>query len=470
MTDNQEINDNTERSFMYLPKNTRLYPTRKPALFFLVSVLLISGSYSATAWEHHPLITAPVLQTLAKDVAITPATTIELQDFLSAVEGPLAVFLAEEEAWAQTNIAFYAPCPEALDFVATDNPDDIVQRFFHAIRINPDTKTPLYFSVLSGTDMPDATLLAYKDISLLPGAAALTSFDFVQVLPGGILNGLDIIATASNEPDYGMDTGLFENNGTEIGLEYGFGIQPFGNAALDYGSQAPFHMGFYHESPLVFFFASFLQQTYPEYRIHLFKGLSELAFEQGYDYWGWRFMGWGLHYVGDLSMPYHTTVLPGYSALRMIWINLLDMIGISGPVDESVQLVSNRHMAIETYQKIVMEQAQRTGSSHIIFTALEADYDAPAYTDDLPRSLLAKSSNDIARVLDSAIAIYMPKDFVSNPNIELADRSDLEDIVTIIEEEHGSEGIEVLNELLAEALQLFAVYGRSYVVDILNAP
>ena len=453
---------------MYLKHSARIFRMKTCRPFLPMFTLLIGVSYSAVAWEYHLLFTSPVLETLSESVPLTPASAVELKDFLSAVEGPLAVFLAEEEAWARENLTWYAPCPEELDFVATGNPDDVVQRFFRAIRINPNTKTPLYFAVLSGSDFNGATLLPPLDITLFPDATALTRFDRVQVMPGGVLNALDIIATAANEPDYGMDTGLFEDNNTDFGKEYGFGTQPFGNPALDYGSQAPFHIGFYHESSLVFMFAGFLKQTYPEYRIHLFKRLSEFAFEQGQDYWGWRFMGWGLHYVADLSMPYHTTVLPGYSALRMLWINFLDIIGIHVPSDDALQLVSNRHLALETYQKIVMERALRNNEASVIFDALKATYDSPVYTDGLPRSLLAKASNDLARKLDHAVAAYMPHDFVSNPDIELIDRVDLEDIVDIISEQHGAKAIEELDSLLAEALKLFALYGRSYMVDILE--
>ena len=430
-------------------------------------VLLTLVSCMASAWEHHPLFTAPVLDSIAKSVPLTPAPAVELQEFLSAVEGPMAVFLAQEEAWARENLSWYAPRPEALDFVATGNPDDIVSRFFRAIRINPNTKTPLYFSVLSGTTVDEATLLEPEAVTLFPDKTALESFDFIQVLPGGVLNAVDIIASASNEPDYGMDTGLFEDNGTDTGMEYGFGTQAFGNPALDYGSQAPFHMGFYHESPVVFMFAGFLKESYPEYRIHLYKRLSEFAFEQGYDYWGWRFLGWGLHYVADLSMPYHTTVLPGYSTLRMLWINFLDIIGISGPADNALQLVSNRHMAIEPYQLKIMEQKMRDAAASVIFDALQAEYESPEYTDDLNRLLLAKASHDMARKLDRAISAYMPRDFVSNPDVELADRADLEDIVTIISEEHGQEALDALDQMLADAMKEFAMYGRSYVLDII---
>ena len=91
----------------------------------------------------------------------------------------------------------------------------------------------------------------------------------------------------------------------------GFGIQPFGNPNLEYSSQAPFHMGFYHLDWLTRTAQPSLLRTYPLWRIALFGELAELAFSTGHDYWGWRFLGWGLHYVGDLTQPYHAIPLPG---------------------------------------------------------------------------------------------------------------------------------------------------------------
>src|SRR3990172_2835445 len=71
---------------------------------------------------------------------------------------------------------------------------------------------------------------------------------------------------AADEPDYGMDIGLWDDNGTAYGKAYGFGKQPFGNPALEFASQAPFHMGFFHESAIVYKAAGVLRRTYPEDR------------------------------------------------------------------------------------------------------------------------------------------------------------------------------------------------------------
>ncbi|GIR71745.1 MAG: hypothetical protein CM15mP74_29960 [Halieaceae bacterium] len=46
--------------------------------------------------------------------------------------------------------------------------------------------------------------------------------------PGEPVSIAEVIASANDEPDFGMDIGLFTDNGTEFGQRYGFGIQPLG--------------------------------------------------------------------------------------------------------------------------------------------------------------------------------------------------------------------------------------------------
>jgi len=363
----------------------------------IINIVALHGALfccaqAVVAWEHHPLVTEPVVATMPEVAEAPLAEAVPLEAFLLAVEEDLAELLAREEAWARSNLSWYAPRPDALAFEATGNAEDVRDRFFRAIRINPNTKTPLYLAALADEAEGAKRLLDPGEVSNLEDTSWLSAFDFTELSPGELASPVDIVATASNEPDYGMDVGLFTDNGTDFGQVFGFGVQAFGNPALDYGSQAPFHMGFYHEARIVFLFAPFLKESYPEHRIHLFKSLSEFAFRQGCDYWGWRFMGWGLHTMADLSMPYHTTVLPGYSTLRMLWINLLDMLGFSRLKDNAVQLVSNRHMAIETYQGIMLARASRNDEeADPTIAALRQPRQIPPYTDSAPRKALARS-------------------------------------------------------------------------------
>ena len=63
---------------------------------------------------------------------------------------------------------------------------------------------------------------------------------------------LAVLATAADEPDYGHDINLFSDNPGEAGQRYGFGTQPFGDPRFEFSSQAPFHMGFYHEAAVIY--------------------------------------------------------------------------------------------------------------------------------------------------------------------------------------------------------------------------
>ena len=442
---------------------------RKPVFVSALAALVLCAPHFAAAWEHHPLFTRPVLSTMTEVNGAAPVAATSLQSFLIAVEADLPAFLEAEEAWARENMPAYRARPDALAFQATGNPDDIVQRFLRAIRVNPGIKTPLYVSPPAGVESAKAPSLDPSEVSILQNTSSLEVFDFKAHSPGDLLSPLDVAATASNEPDYGMDIGLFEDNNTPFGLEYGFGAQPFGNPNLDYGSQAPFHMGIYHESWIVYLFAAFLKETYPEYRIHLFKSLSEFAFSRGQDYWGWRFMGWGLHYLGDLSMPYHTAALPGYSTLRMLWVNLLSMLGWPGPQEDAIQLASNRHVALETFQGIILNGAVLAGDGQDpTLAALLAPREIPRYDDDVPRDCLSAATHGLTMKMNRAILKYMPSYYVSNPAVELNDIPERRGIVGMITAEHGPEGVRAMGEIQARAFSGFAVHGRSFVLAVLG--
>jgi hypothetical protein len=220
------------------------------------------------------------------------------------------------------NIAHYPPLPAALRFdalVAQARPAwRCAPRFLTALRVSPESRLALYIQ-------PDPW--SRYTAGRAPGAGHRSTpcpvrekdgggHHFVRLLPGEPVAPLAVLASASDEPDYGMDLNLWEDNPSPWGPRYGFGKIPFGNPNLAFSTQAPFHMGFFHESPVIYMAAGFLKRTYPLLRIQQYRGLSELAFRNGHPYWGWRFAGLALHYVQDLTQPYHASLAPGFSARR----------------------------------------------------------------------------------------------------------------------------------------------------------
>lgn len=436
-------------------------------VLFLFAVL--APEVSLLAWTDHPLITYPVLAAMPEVRDAPPIPVETLDAFLMAEEKGLAEFLAEEEAWARKNLPRYAPRPDSLAFTATGTADDVRLRFYHAIRINPRTVSLLYLQLFPGADNEGKSPLLPRGISFLTDTTGLKNSVFVGLKAGETVSPLAVAVTATNEPDLGVDIGLFEDNETDFGKLYGFGIQPFGNPHLKYGSQAPFQMGFYHEPQIIYTLAGFLQKTYPEYRIHLYKSLAAFAFRTGHPYWGWRFTGCGLHYLADLAEPYHATVLPGVSTVETLWINTLDMLGVHGPKNDAVQLVSNRHLALEKFLQLILQKAyHEENGDNPILAALSSAGPVLPYSDATPRDVIAKIAHDKAAETDRILVEAMPPKFVSDPHFELGTSEEREQIVDKIRAEKGQSAIDRLTLLIRDLLIPFAQYGPSYVHSILN--
>jgi hypothetical protein len=436
---------------------------------FLLLLFLVPATRVA-AWSQHPLITYPVVEAIPAVHDAQPIAVENLESFIGAEEKELESLLAAEEAWAKKNLQWYAPLPAGLVFKATGNLADSRLRFCHAIRINPRVIFPLYLQLLPGDEMKGRPLIQPQELTFLHDTSDWSKALFIGLKPGDMVRPVDVVTSSSDEPDLlGMDIGLFEDNNTQFGKIYGFGNQPFGNPNLEYGSQAPFHMGFYHEAGIMYSLAGFLKKTYPEYRIHLYKKLARLAFQTGHPYWGWRFTGLGLHYLADLTQPYHATVLPGVGTAYAIWINTIDMIGIHGPKANAIQLVSNRHTAIEKFVQIVLQRAYiGKEKNNAILSALETTEKCPPYTDTVPRAVIAKMAHDKADELDKALEEDMPDKYVSDPEFELGTFGGRDQIVEAIKTEKGQAAVDKLTIVARDLLAPFATYGCSYVRTIVK--
>jgi len=425
---------------------------------------------SLTGWDLHTLIAHPVFSSMSEVSDADSVKVTSLQEFLITVEDQLEFALAGEEAWAQNNLEYYRSLPEELSFKATANRADLIFRFTQAIRINPQSKLISYLQLLPGDDPGLKSNLVPEDVTPLKDNSGFNNVIFVGLNQGELIDPLSVLVSANHEPDLGLDIGLYDDNGTDWGQKYNFGSQPFGNPNLEYGSQAPFHMGLYHEAGIVNLMAPFISECYPEYRIHLYKTLSELAFRMGDDYWGWRFMGWGLHYIGDLVQPYHARALPGVSVFKMISMNILDMLGRSRMKDEAIQIVSNRHLAIEMLERQILENAYLdTSQEHFQFEMLTKEVVAPHYVDMIPRSIIAKKSFAEAKRLDQIIATNFPGILVSDPSVEFDTRPEKDEILKLLQGAENNLALDNLEQELNLILSSFSVYGRSYVTSILQS-
>ena len=444
-----------------------------PLACIVLAAALAGAAGQAAAWSNHTLAAWPALAAMP-EIEAAPAIRVEsLEAFLAAEARGLDPLLQREEAWARAHVPLYPPRPDALAFRPEGTPAELRQRFVAALRINPEIKLNLFIQVRPGENVSGKATLPWTEVTTLRRASTAQDGVFLQLSQGDMVAPLDVVATATSEPDYGMDIGLWDDNGTPYGKVYGFGKQPFGNPALEFASQAPFHMGFFHEAATVYKAAGFLRRTYPEYRIHLWRSLAAYALQTGHPYWGWRFAGWALHYIEDLTQPYHSTVLPGVGVTRMLWINTLDLLGWHGPKKQAITLISNRHLALENYQYRRMRNAYLRGDAgDALMRALEdtsTDAGRVSFTDDTARQVISRESNALAGATDAVLERSLPPKYVSDPEYVVGETEPGLDVYAVVNQSPPA-AREAMTVMVAGLLRNFGAYSRAFVRSLLARP
>lgn len=417
-------------------------------LCILFAFLLFSSQIYA--WAEHPLLVKPILENLDYWETADSVEVRSLVSFLEDNSPALAEFLENHEQWAMENLYNYRSRPDELRLDTTLRGEDLRTAFLLSIRVNPDSKLPLYLHLLPGDTLASDHRICALKVSVFDNLKKERKTDYRKLREGENVHPLDVLVTANDEPDYGLDIGLFEDNGTWYGERFGFGNQPFGNPNLPYSSQAPFHMSFYHEPALIYRFMPALDNSLLESRLFLYRELSLFAFSRGEDYWGWRFLGWSMHYATDLTMPYHSTALPGYNIFQMIGAQLNALRGNDEPMREIVQLVSNRHTVIEAYQWMELHRAlEERIHDHVFLKALSAEVDVPEFGLDFARSTASEAAYQNSRKMDSALRAAMPDFLVNDPSVEVWFKAELREVNRLALEHSGAAKLEFLNREIA---------------------
>jgi hypothetical protein len=72
------------------------------------------------------------------------------------------------------------------------------------------------------------------------------------------------------------------------------------------------------------------------FRLHM--NFAKIAFESGNEYWGWRYLSRGAHYLADLGNPFHVKALPGWLLIKNLFSS-----------QELFTVVSSIHQSYEVY-------------------------------------------------------------------------------------------------------------------------
>jgi hypothetical protein len=439
---------------------------------YALGALLGLFTSNVAAWGNHTLAAYRALEVMP-EVANAPLVTVEpLEAFLKAEEKTIEALLASHDAWAIANLQSYPPLPAKLAFVAQPERSDEARRlaFANALRIAPNSRFALFVQPDPKQTAAPAPRLPFEAVTTLP-MLGNASQKFQPLKAGEQVSALAVVSSAADEPDYGLDINLWEDSPSEWGKQYGFGPLPFGNPILPYSTQAPFHMGFMHESKLLYAAAPFIKRTFPQLRVYQFSTLASLAFRTGHPYWGWRFTGMSLHYLQDLTQPYHATVAPGDSTLKLLAVNAMAMAGLASMKNDMVTLLSNRHLALEKYQSEVLLNAALARQDTPIDRALrQTDKDAayPAWHDLYVRNVVSAQAAAYGNRVAQTVVDSIPGGFVSDPSYDFGAN---EEKVTLIKELVNTppEARTRLETLVAELLSNFGAHSRNAVRGILKA-
>ncbi|NCN10603.1 MAG: phospholipase [Leptospira sp.] len=418
------------------------------------------------AWGEHSLGTYPSLRADQNLLNEKKVKIESLEAFLIAEEDSLAAFLEDKDKTYSTQFASYPLLPNELKFKKGFGKAELKTKFLMALRINPNFKTLSYVQTLPNEKYPNCKKLLPQKITVFKDNSFWDGVNFCSLSNGQMVHPIDVIATASDEPDYGIDIGLFEDNGSEYGKIYGFGQQSYGNPALEFSSQTPFHIGYYYENFVMFGLAGYLKKNYPHFRAQQFLDLSKFAFSKGHDYWGYRFLGWGLHYVQDLTQPYHSTVSPNASTLGLMWVNLKSGLGFETSMNQTITLLSNRHLVIEDIQRhslVDINLNKETSHPFILaFKNVRNDTTYPKFDSSYVVSVVAKESNSKAKILDQAIVDSIPEKFVDDPNYSYDSHNGNENIYTYLLRE-DPKSFDQLSPSLIDLFQSFGSHTRNFV-------
>lgn len=440
----------------------------------LAALLALCANHPALAWSNHAFATYRAFDSMPEVAQATPVAAEPLENFLRAQALPIEALIAAEDAWAQAHIAHYPPLPAALRFQAKAAQGDapaLRKAFLTALRISPESRLALYLQPDPWGPAPAAaTLLEHDLVSALPARKKDGGGHvFVRLQAGDKVAPLAVLASASDEPDYGFDLNLWEDSPSDWGPAYGFGKLPFGNPSLSFSTQAPFHMGYYHEQPVIYMAAGFLKRTYPMLRIHQYASLSALAFRTGHAYWGWRFAGLALHYLQDLTQPYHASLAPGFSAARLIGINLLSMLGMPGGKNDMVVLLSNRHFVLERYESQMIQAAAQARQPSSVDKALRdtrTDADYPAWTAAYARDTVAHQAHGLGTAVTDRMLATVPRGYVSDPGFDFGIHASTIDLMAEIARQ-GDAPRTALEADIAALMRNYGAHSRNLVRGIL---
>lgn len=174
---------------------------------------------------------------------------------------------------------------------------------------------------------------------------------------------LKVLSVYSDEPDWGMEQNLFEaDQYPELWKdEYRF----MGGKQSNLASQAFRHMywgpfSFFHplNSTKLPFGKLFSGMGLAPKRAAIFIDLSQKAKAAAEEYWSARFLANALHYIEDVSQPFHSSQTPSKKFVLMPFTEE-EGLGLSDFSNQVAHIVKYYHLAFEDYVAQTMQDEEQ---------------------------------------------------------------------------------------------------------------
>lgn len=196
----------------------------------------------------------------------------------------------------------------------------------------------------------------------------------------------EILSLYATDVDDGRDQDLFlrDENGAPKPIfpdQRWFGaIQGPNSQAFRHIEKPPFNL----RHPIATFGIPFRSIGEASQRVEIYFQLSRLAFALGEDYWGWRFLAGGLHYLQDLHQPYHAGQVTPTLLRQGLGVLLSWGWKEKGFMGSFVHVISNSHRFFETY--VDTPSGRDGGLKEKAFSALRGK-DSPAFLQVTPAEM-----------------------------------------------------------------------------------
>lgn len=367
-------------------------------LFAAVCLFSLLVPSCAPAWDNHFLLTRAAVQTLGDELPIldTQVKPTTLASFLARNNTVVKNTLNSFHEWKQQVYPYQQWMLSSSNRALLQGKEAINQAQF--------------LEILGVASTAFSKVVVPKEFSALYNPAMAntnTTRSFA-----------DWLILFTDEPDWGMDKGLFGTGDPR------YSKIPYGNEKGT-GSQAPFHMYFPRESWVTNKIMPTLKQGMAHLRFAIFGNLAQVALSARDNYWAARFLGCAIHYLEDMAVPYHASAVPFLNPLVMAKaIFAKDRERFNS---DKTQLLSNRHFLYEAVAKRL--QMLSADSIEKIYPALaqriakmSAEQDEKAETTNTILMTCFNSANKLAfkhaHKIDKLVGKSFPKKLVADPTYD----------------------------------------------------